>query len=119
MSLNANGGSKRTRVDDDEIDELRTKIFDYLTSVLPRDPRETQEPDALAKATMTDLGLTSTMAMGLKGFVFHKLHAEVTNFQMMKSPTAELLEMIVAQRRQDVGVTLPELQQSATVPAPA
>lgn len=113
----ANGGSKRTRVDEEEVDELRTKIFDYLATILPSDPRETQEPDALAKATMIDLGVTSTMAMGLKGFVFHTLAAELTNFQLMKSPIAELLELIVAQRKHDVGVTLPELQSA--VPAPA
>ena len=113
----ANGGGKRTRVDEEEVDELRMKIFDYLTSVLPSDPRNTQDPDALAKATMTELGVTSTMAMGLKGFVFHQLHAELTNFQLMKSPTAELLELIVAQRKQDVGLMIPEFESA--VPAPA
>ena len=113
----ANGGGKRTRVDEEEIDELRMKVFDYLTSVLPRDPRETQEADALAKATMTELGVTSTMAMGLKGFVFHQLQAELTNFQLMKSPTAELLELIVAQRKHDVGLMIPEFESA--VPAPA
>ena len=44
------------------------------------------------------------MAMALKGWVFHQLEAELTTFQLMRSPTSELLELIATQRKSELGV---------------
>ena len=58
----------------------------------------------MAAATLTELGVTSIMAMALKGWVFHQLEAELTTFQLMRSPTSELLELIATHRKSETGV---------------
>ena len=106
------GGSKRTRVDPEELVDLRSQLFSHLTLLLEADPEADtaklkQEPAAVAAATLTELGVTSIMAMALKGWVFHQLQAELTTFQLMKSPTSELLELIATQRKGELGVVIP------------
>ena len=100
-------GSKRTRVDEEELRDLSAQIFSHLATVLDADPRSQHEPAALAEATLSDIGVTSTMAMGLKGWIFHQLEAELTTFQLMKSPTSELVELIASKRKSELGVAIP------------
>merc|ERR1719469_391350 len=103
-----NGSAKRTRVDADELVDLRAQLFTHLTTLLEADPAKLkQAPVAMAAATLTGLGVTSIMAMALKGWVFHRLEAELTTFQLMRSPTSELLELIATQRKSDLGVVIP------------
>ena len=113
--------AKRSRIDEAEVNDLSKQLFSHLATLLPGDPRTGREPAELNEATLTDLGVTSTMAMTLKGWVFHQLEAELTTFQLMKSPTSELLELIATLRKSELGVALPELQPSPSeeVPAPA
>eukprot|EP00320_Phaeocystis_rex_P013820 CAMPEP_0119075350 /NCGR_PEP_ID=MMETSP1178-20130426/79432_1 /TAXON_ID=33656 /ORGANISM="unid sp, Strain CCMP2000" /LENGTH=65 /DNA_ID=CAMNT_0007057565 /DNA_START=85 /DNA_END=278 /DNA_ORIENTATION=- len=64
-----NGGSKRSRVDADELVDLRSQLFAHLTTLLEADPEADvaklkQEPEAMAAATLTELGVTSVMAVG-------------------------------------------------------
>ena len=99
--------AKRGRQDDEELKDLRAKLFSHLAGMLDADPRSQREAAALSQATLTDLGVTSTMAMTLKGWVFHELEAELTTFQLMKSPTSELLEIIATQRKSELGVAIP------------
>ena len=46
----------------------------------------------MAAATLTELGVTSIMAMALKGWVFHRLEAELTTFQLMRQPACRCVE---------------------------
>ena len=107
-----NGNAKRSRVDADELADLRRQLFAHLTTMLEADPNadgaKLAQPDAtVAAATLTELGVTSTMAMALKGWVFHELEAELTTFQLMRSPTSELLEIIATLRKSELGVAIP------------
>ena len=84
-----NGSTKRTRVDAEELADLRSQLFAHLTTLLTADPEADaaklqQSPAAVAEATLTELGVTSIMAMALKGWVFHQLEAELTTFQLMR-----------------------------------
>ena len=107
-----NGNAKRSRVDADELADLRRQLFDHLTTMLEADPNAdgaklAQSDATVAAATLTELGVTSTMAMALKGWVFHELEAELTTFQLMRSPTSELLELIATHRKSELGVAIP------------
>ena len=116
MDVDAHHARARGTVDDEEVQELSSQLFSHLATVLPADPRTSLEPARLKEATLADLGVTSQMGMALKGWVLRQLQAELTTFQLMKSPTAELLELIATERKREFGCVIPELQ---TVPAPA
>merc|ERR1711892_315047 len=96
--------AKRSRVDADELADLRAQLLAHVTTLLEADPEADgatlkQSDATVAAATLTELGVTSIMAMALKGWVFHQLEAELTTFQLMRSPTSELLELIATHRK--------------------
>ena len=105
-----NGNAKRSRIDADELADLRRQLFAHLTTMLEADPNAdgsaawskcapglppmpprsalrllvarrphracpligaklVQSDATVAAATLTELGVTSTMAMALKGWV--------------------------------------------------
>ena len=50
---------------------------------------------------------TTWKSNALKGWVFHELEEELTTFQLMRSPTSELLEIIATLRKSELGVAIP------------
>ncbi len=59
--------------------------------------------------TLLEVGITSARAPALKGWIFKHLDAELTTFEVCKTPFDELLALIVAGRERDVGIKIPEI----------
>ena len=87
---------------------LRSQLLAKMASLLER-PESELASAALANptATVLEIGLTSAMGIALKGWVFKELEAELTTFELLKSPLDGVVVAIEAARRQDVGAKLP------------
>ncbi|KAL1510914.1 hypothetical protein AB1Y20_005743 [Prymnesium parvum] len=103
------GGAKRGFVETDELISLRNQLLGQLSIHLNQDPASLD--DAISSSakmpTLLELGLSSAACSALKGWVFHNLEAELTTFELLKTPMDQLLELIARARTRTIG--LPEL----------
>ena len=126
------GGAKRPHVDDDELAALKVALIERLAIHLEKDSAAITEslPTSGTLPTVLELGLSSAAGAALKGcaavdlsrrfrptrswfrchrrrWVLRKLEAELTTFELLKTPLDELLLLILKAQKEDLGASLP------------
>ena len=101
-------GKRGRAAEEAELKEIRERLLERVASVMHGGETSTAaalEPSP--SSTLLDLGVTSASAAALKGWVFKELEAEITTFELMKTPLNELFELIAQARTQEVGCFIP------------
>ncbi|KAL3932311.1 MAG: hypothetical protein SGPRY_000756 [Prymnesium sp.] len=106
-------GGKRGFLDPEELTSLRVQLLQQLSVHLEEEPTQLHDRIFASAScpTLIEIGLKSAACSALKGWIFHVLEAELTTFELFKTPIDQLLESIAQARTRSVGLhTLPTLQ---------
>jgi len=67
-------------------------------------------PATPATTTLLDFGVTSTAGAALRSRVFKQLEAEITTFELLTTPFADLCQLIAEAQKQDtMGAIIPPM----------
>jgi hypothetical protein len=64
-------------------------------------------------ASLLDAGITSAVGVSLRSRVFKELEAELTLHELLTTPVASLISLILDAKRRDQGAVIPELRSDA------
>ena len=104
---------KRPR--DDAVRQLEGKVLELVGGVTGKESAElsTAIGPGPVTPTLLELGVTSTTAASLRSRIFKELEAELSTHQLMTTPFDELLMLIAAAQKQEVGVSIPAFSAGA------